>query len=73
MSYVIFEHIKGMDTTLADSISCLRSIHLSDSLDPEGRGNICTRHFWRTSHQKQTAACWRQKEQEGKEFKKFEI
>ena len=35
MSHVIFEHIKGKDNSLADIISCLRSIHLYDSLDPE--------------------------------------
>ena len=38
MSYVIFEHTKGTDNVLADSISHLRSMHLYDSLDLEGGG-----------------------------------
>ena len=38
MSYVIFEHIKGTDNILAESMSHLRSIHLYNSLDLEGEG-----------------------------------
>ena len=38
MSYVIFKHIKFTDIILENSISSLRSLHLYDSLDPEGKG-----------------------------------
>ena len=38
MSHVTFEHTKGTDNTLADSISCWRSVHLYVPLDPKGEG-----------------------------------
>ena len=34
-NHVTLEHIKGTDNILVDSISCLRSIHLCDSIDLE--------------------------------------
>ena len=37
MSQVTFKHMKGKENILVDSISCLRYIHLYDSLDLEGK------------------------------------
>ena len=37
ISYATFKHTKGMENILADHMLCLRSIHLNDSLDPEGQ------------------------------------
>ena len=50
MSYVIFEHIKGTNKILADNISCLRSIHLNDPLDPEGEGKDLGQDIFRELH-----------------------
>ena len=35
MNYGIFKHIKGTDIIIADSILCLRSVHLYESSDLE--------------------------------------
>ena len=46
MSHATFEHMTCTDVILSDYISCLRSVHLFDSLDPQWEGKGLDMTFW---------------------------